>query len=109
MLTPSQKGTSENSLKDERLIPVNSWGTEVEISQTLVNNNLHEIQTNIAHSKVKIVAVTKYYGLSAILAGYEAGIRDFGESRAVDAIAKLEKLPENVRQNSTFHFIGHLQ
>ena len=109
MLTPSQKGISENSLKDERLIPVNSWGTEVEISQTLVNNNLHEIQTNIAHSKVKIVAVTKYYGLSAILAGYEAGIRDFGESRAVDAIAKLEKLPENVRQNSTFHFIGHLQ
>lgn len=109
MLTPSQKGTSENSLKDERLIPVNSWGTEVEISQTLVNNNLHEIQTNIAHSKVKIVAVTKYYGLSAILAGYEAGIRDFGESRAVDAIAKLEKLPKNVRQNSTFHFIGHLQ
>ena len=97
MLTPSQKGTSENSLKDERLIPVNSWGTEVEISQTLVNNNLHEIQTNIAHSKVKIVAVTKYYGLSAILAGYEAGIRDFGESRAVDAIAKLEKLPENVK------------
>ena len=109
MLTPSQKGISENSLKDERLIPVNSWGTEVEISQTLVNNNLHEIQTNIAHSKVKIVAVTKYYGLSAILARYEAGIRDFGESRAVDAIAKLEKLPENVRQNSTFHFIGHLQ
>ena len=109
MLTPSQKGISENSLKDERLIPVNSWGTEVEISQTLVNNNLHEIQTNIAHSKVKIVAVTKYYGLSAILAGSEAGIRDFGESRAVDAIAKLEKLPENVRQNSTFHFIGHLQ
>ena len=67
------KRQSENSLKDERLIPVNSWGTEVEISQTLVNNNLHEIQTNIAHSKVKIVAVTKYYGLSAILAGYEAG------------------------------------
>ena len=42
MLTPSQKGISENSLKDERLIPVNSWGTEVEISQTLVNNNLWE-------------------------------------------------------------------
>ena len=59
MLTPSQKGISENSLKDERLIPVNSWGTEVEISQTLVNNNLHEIQTNIAHSNQQYLRAMK--------------------------------------------------
>ena len=58
MLTPSQKGTSENSLKDERLIPVNSWGTEVEISQTLVNNNLHEIKNSSSNKVLRIISNT---------------------------------------------------
>ena len=36
-------------------------------------------------------------------------MRDFGESRVIDAIAKIERLPEEIRKNSTFHMIGHLQ
>lgn len=91
------------------LIQSKDWGEDVKIDISLVKTNLQEIQTNIAHYNAKIVAVTKYFGLNAILAGYEAGIRNFGESRAIDAIAKLEKLPDEVRKNSTFHFIGHLQ
>ena len=36
-------------------------------------------------------------------------MRDFGESRVIEAIEKINKLPQEVRDNSKFHFIGHLQ
>ena len=101
----SDFGISQN----KEFIPVSQWGQEVGINRDLVKSNLQMIQKDIAHSKVKIVAVTKYFGLDAILAGYEAGIRNFGESRALEAIEKLKNLPDDVSQNSTFHFIGHLQ
>lgn len=91
------------------LIPSQSWGAEIQIDSSQVKLNFHEIQNSIAHSKIKIIAVTKYFGLNAISIGFEAGIRDFGESRAVEAIKKIEQLPQEVRENSTFHFIGHLQ
>lgn len=109
MLEPSQDNGHGGCRQESDLIPAKTWGGDAVINRRLVKDNLQEIQNNIAHSKVKIVAVTKYYGLDAILAGYEAGIRDFGESRANDAINKLEQLPEDIRKNSTFHFIGHLQ
>ena len=66
-----------------------------------------EIKNKIAPCKPRIIGVTKYYGLDSIIKGYEAGIRDFGESRAVEAVKKLDALPDYIRQNSTFHFIGH--
>ena len=91
------------------LIPTKNWGEDLEIDTQSVKTNLQEIQQKIAHSKVKIVAVTKYFGLNGIIRGYEAGIRDFGESRAIDAINKIETLPKEIKEKSTFHFIGHLQ
>ena len=91
------------------LIPSQNWGEEIAIDSALVKTNLQAIKQDIAHSKVKIIAVTKYFGINAIKAGYEAGIRDFGESRAVEAIKKMEQLPPEILKNSTFHFIGHLQ
>lgn len=91
------------------LIPSKRWGEDIAIDSALVKSNLSKIKQQIAHYNVKIIAVTKYFGLKAIEAGYEAGLRDFAESRAVEAIEKIEKLPEEVRTNSTFHFIGHLQ
>ena len=75
----------------------------------IVKNNLLHVQKEIAPYTPRIIAVTKYYDISAILDAYDAGLRDFGESRANDAIKKIESLPENVRQDSNFHFIGHLQ
>ena len=91
------------------LIPSQIWGEDVHIDRAKVKTNLEEIQKNIAHSKIKIIAVTKYFGLDSIKAGFEVGIRDFGESRAIDAIHKIEALPDEIKQDSTFHFIGHLQ
>lgn len=74
-----------------------------------VRENLLRVKKTIVPYTPNIIAVTKYYGLEAILDAYGAGIRDFGESRANDAAEKIESLPEEICKNSRFHFIGHLQ
>ena len=75
----------------------------------VVETNLLRLKEEIVPYTPRIIAVTKYYDVSAILEAYEAGLRDFGESRANDAISKIESLPLDVRRESKFHFIGHLQ
>ncbi|MBR1942184.1 YggS family pyridoxal phosphate-dependent enzyme [bacterium] len=74
-----------------------------------IKRNLLQIQEQIAPYTPKIIAVTKYFGVDAIIFGYDAGLRNFGESRAVEAIEKIKSLPDGIRENSKFHFIGHLQ
>lgn len=75
----------------------------------VIERNLIQIEKEIVPCKPRIIAVTKYYDVSAIEDAYGAGLRDFGESRINDAIKKIELLSEEIRENSTFHFIGHLQ
>ena len=77
--------------------------------QFTVKENLSKIQEEIAPYRPNIIAVTKYFDEEAIEAAYNAGLRNFGESRTIEAIEKIEKLPVEVRNNSSFHFIGHLQ
>ena len=89
--------------------PSQNWGEGFFISRSKIEKNLNQIKNDIAHCNVKIIAVTKYFGLEGIVEGYRAGLRDFGESRAKDAIEKIKSLPKDMRENSTFHFIGHLQ
>jgi pyridoxal phosphate enzyme (YggS family) len=43
--------------------------------------------------------------MEAIMQAYEAGERDFGESRVQELLPKYESLPKDIR----WHFIGHLQ
>lgn len=74
-----------------------------------IKENIEQIQEQLAHSQVKIIAVTKYYGVDRLIEAYNAGLRDFGENKVVDAISKIESLPQNIRNNSIFHLIGHLQ
>ena len=74
-----------------------------------VSENLLKIRSEIAPYNPKIIAVTKYGDEKAIIEAYEAGIRDFGENRVQDALAKIEKLPDGIRNSSKFHLIGHLQ
>lgn len=74
-----------------------------------VRENLLQIQEEIAPCKPRIIAVTKYFNEDAIIAAYKAGFRDFGESRVIEASEKINNLPEDVKKNSTFHLIGHLQ
>lgn len=74
-----------------------------------ISRNLLQIQEEIAPSKPRIIAVTKYFDGEAIIQAYNAGLRDFGESRVIEASEKIQNLPQEVRENSTFHLIGHLQ
>lgn len=79
------------------------------VSKDTILKNLSQIQEEIVPYKPNIIAVTKYFDENAITEAFEAGLRNFGESRVIEAIEKINKLPSNVRDNSTFHFIGHLQ
>lgn len=79
------------------------------MTEQVVKTNLLRLKEKIVPYTPRIIAVTKYYDANAILDAYRAGLRDFGESRANDAIAKIESLPSEVRKESFFHFIGHLQ
>ena len=79
------------------------------MANSIVEKNLLRLTKEIEPYTPKIIAVTKYYDRSAILDAFDAGLRNFAESRANDAISKIESLPDNVKENSRFHFIGHLQ
>ena len=74
-----------------------------------IADRLKDINAQIVPYNPKIIAVTKYFDETAITKYFEAGLRDFGENRVVDALNKISKLPENIRNNSRFHLIGHLQ
>lgn len=74
-----------------------------------VKENLLHIKREIAPYTPNIIAVTKYFDENKIIEAYEAGIRDFGEARIPEAIEKIERLPEEIRRDSKFHMIGHLQ
>lgn len=74
-----------------------------------VKANLLRIQENIEPYTPNIIAVTKYYDESKIKEAYEAGLRDFGEAKVLEALEKIQKLPLEVKENSRFHLIGHLQ
>ena len=77
--------------------------------QETIKKNLLQIQEDIAPYRPNIIAVTKYFDENAIIEAYNAGLRNFGESRVIEASEKINNLPQEIRKNSTFHFIGHLQ
>lgn len=74
-----------------------------------IKKNLLHVQEEIAPYTPNIIAVTKYFDESKIIEAYQQGLRDFGESRVVEAVEKVQKLPQEIRDNSRFHLIGHLQ
>ncbi len=66
---------------------------------------LQEIQTSLAATGAKLVAVTKTYPPETIREAYALGCRDFGENRVQELLEKQPLLPPDVR----WHLIGHLQ
>ncbi|QSH41955.1 YggS family pyridoxal phosphate-dependent enzyme [Lentisphaerota bacterium ZTH] len=79
-----------------------------------IKENLQEINERIAAaaeksgrnpSDIKLVAVSKYFPLEAILAAYDCGQFIFGENRVQEMTDKAKVLPEDIR----WHMIGHLQ
>jgi len=74
-----------------------------------VSENLKKIQQDLGEVNIRIIAVTKYVDKDKIVEAYNSGLRDFAESKAQDALNKIENLPDDIRKNSKWHFIGHLQ
>lgn len=54
---------------------------------------------------VKLIAVSKYFGVDKIIEAKNCGLTDFGENRAQELTLKFEKLGNEV----VWHFIGTLQ
>ena len=55
--------------------------------------------------EVKLIAVSKYFGLDSIIEAKNCGLTDFGENRAQELTLKFEKLGDSV----VWHMIGTLQ
>lgn len=58
-------------------------------------------------ASTRLIGVTKTMPSAVVRAAYECGIRDFGESRVQEAMAKQDDL--NDLDDITWHLIGHLQ
>lgn len=80
----------------------------------LLRDNLNRVRDRISAacsrsgrdpSGVTLVAVTKSATDAQVEALLELGVRDLGESRAVEGAARVAKFGRDVR----WHFIGHLQ
>lgn len=71
-----------------------------------IAERLHKVRQTIPDS-VKLIAVTKQVPVELMRAAYEAGVRDFGESRIQEAADKQAKLQDLT--DITWHLIGHLQ
>lgn len=69
-----------------------------------IAENIRKIRESLPEG-VTLVAVSKFHPAEAIQEAYNAGQRNFGESRVQELAAKVPQLPGDVN----WHFIGHLQ
>jgi pyridoxal phosphate enzyme (YggS family) len=56
-------------------------------------------------SEIKLIAVSKNFGIEEINEAFNDGVRDFGENKAQELEGKFEELGDKI----TWHFIGNLQ
>ena len=80
-----------------------------------IKENVAQVQERIvaacrrcrrASDDVKLVAISKTFSPECIRAAYGAGLRDFGENRVQEAMAKRPALSD---LSITWHLVGHLQ
>ena len=69
-----------------------------------IAENLQQVQSELPDG-VRLVAVSKFHPNEAIEEAYQAGQRNFGESKVQEMTAKYESLPKDIE----WHFIGPLQ
>ena len=69
-----------------------------------ISSKISELNNELPQD-VRLVAVSKFHPVEAIMQAYDAGQRLFGESRPQEFAAKVHALPSDIQ----WHFIGHLQ
>jgi pyridoxal phosphate enzyme (YggS family) len=70
-----------------------------------IKANLEVVKKSFPNQDCKLIAVSKTKPLADLKAAYEAGIRDFGENKVQEILAKQPEMPDDTR----WHMIGHLQ
>ena len=82
-----------------------------------IEQNVCDLQSRIARAcqragrspdEVTLIAVSKTVQAIAIEAAFNAGIRDFGESRVQEAKTKIAQL-QKLKPGIIWHMVGHLQ
>jgi pyridoxal phosphate enzyme (YggS family) len=71
-----------------------------------IDERIASIRASLPPS-VRLIAVSKQVPAEVIRLAYNAGLRDFGESRIQEAATKQEQLKD--LSDITWHLIGHLQ
>lgn len=74
-----------------------------------IADNIKNIRDELSGYEGRIIAVSKYVESQDMIDAYNAGLKDFAESKAQDALAKIETLPDEMKKDCVWHFIGHLQ
>jgi PLP dependent protein len=89
------------------------------LTQTLsqqIQSRYYQVQEIIARvtnsagrksNSVRVVVVTKTHPLDIVMAALEAGIQEFGENYAEEAVAKIKAI--GPIDGVTWHMIGHIQ
>lgn len=70
----------------------------------MISDNLQRIRAELP-SGVKLVAVSKFHPIPALIEAYLEGQRVFGENRPQEFASKAVQLSQDIE----WHFIGHLQ
>lgn len=70
----------------------------------MIASNLANIREGLPEG-VKLVTVSKFHPVQALMEAYRAGQRCFGENRPQELAEKVPLMPSDVE----WHFIGHLQ
>ena len=85
------------------------------VPASVIRANLESVRRRVAAAaeragrapeSVRLVAVTKTVGLEEIRALHDLGVRDFGESRVLEALRRIEALKG---LDARWHMIGHIQ
>lgn len=71
-----------------------------------ISEKIKSIERQIP-AEVRLVAISKKVSVESMIAAYKVGIRDFGESRLQEALAKKQELQD--LSDIRWHFIGHIQ
>jgi hypothetical protein len=80
----------------------------------MISENIQQVKEKIRNkcseigrdpSAIKLIAVSKNFGIDEINVAMAEGMKDFGENKAQELDKKYEVLGDNVN----WHFIGHLQ
>lgn len=85
----------------------------VQVNAQLVAKNIHDLQERLSQLSpdrdVRIVAVTKGFGVDAPRAALAAGLTMIGENYAQELVSKHEQLSPIERERIEWHFLGRLQ